>query len=225
MSKAIVVNDIVKEYVSGDSKIRVLDKVSFSIECGKVYVITGESGSGKSTLLHIMGALDMPDFGYVDISGKVITELAEEELVDFRRNNLGFVFQMHYLLRECTSLENVFLPAYMSGLAKKEAEKRAMQLLEKVGMSARLNHYPHQLSGGERQRVAIARALVNRPSIVLADEPTGNLDEKTSRVVEDIFFDLAKEENTTLVIVTHDMVLAKRADYHLHLENGRLNTI
>ncbi|MEM5948891.1 ABC transporter ATP-binding protein [Spirochaetia bacterium 38H-sp] len=225
MNNSIVANDIVKEYSSGGTIIRILDSISVSMESGRVYVITGESGSGKSTLLHIIGGLDKPDSGRVEISGQDISNLSEEELTEFRRNHLGFVFQMHYLLRECTSLENVFLPAYMSGISKKDSEDRARYLIEKVGLSDRMTHYPHQLSGGERQRIAIARALVNNPSIILADEPTGNLDERTSRTVEDIFFSLVRDEGVTLVMVTHDMSLANRADCHFHLENGRLKQL
>ncbi|ADN02183.1 ABC transporter ATP-binding protein [Spirochaeta thermophila] len=219
----IVLEEVVKEYPSGETSLRVLDGVSGGFERGKVHVIMGESGSGKSTLLHLIGGLDTPTSGRVLLEGQDMGALDEEGLAAFRQRDMGFVFQMHYLLRECTSLENVLLPAYMAGLSFSEAAAKARDLLVRVGLGDRMHHYPSQLSGGERQRVAIARALVNGPRIVLADEPTGNLDERTSRMVEDVFFSLVREEGATLILVTHDAALASRADTVYRLEGGRLH--
>ncbi len=226
MSEPILnILDVVKTYANGPEPLPILERLDFSAQPGSTSVILGESGSGKSTLLNLIGGLDRPDEGRIFVMGSDVTSLNEDELSIFRGRSVGFVFQFHYLLSDFNALENVLLPAYMTGTSRKGAERRAEDLLRSVHLEDRLHHYPHQLSGGERQRVAVARALVNDPEIILADEPTGNLDERNSKVVEELVFSLAEQFGKTLVLVTHDTSLAERGQIRYLLHDGSLKTI
>ena len=216
--------DITKSYVVGDgSKLHVLRGASLTVQPGEAVAITGASGTGKSTLLHILGALDGPTSGEVFLGGHAVAELGDAELGAVRNRHVGFVFQFHHLLREFTALENVMMPALVAGVEMEEARAAARTLLDAVGVAAREDHKPRQLSGGEQQRVAVARALVNRPSVLLADEPSGNLDTQTSQRLHDLLFDLKDERALSMVIVTHSPDLAGRADRQLDLAEGRLH--
>jgi lipoprotein-releasing system ATP-binding protein len=215
--------DLHKSYVGGDgSRIDVLRGVTFSLERGEAVAITGASGSGKSTLLHLLGVLDRPTQGEVVVGGRDVSDLGEEELASVRNRHVGFVFQFHHLLREFTALENVMMPALLTGRSFLQARERAHQLLAEVGLGHRESHKPAQLSGGEQQRVAVARALMNEPLVVLADEPSGNLDTSTSQKLHDLLFGLRERTGISLVVVTHNADLAGRADRVLVLEEGRL---
>ena len=212
-----------KSFVGGDgSELRILQGIDLSITTGEAIAITGASGAGKSTLLHLLGALDRPTAGQVLVGGREIAALGDEDLAAIRNRHIGFVFQFHHLLREFTALENVMMPALVAGLALEDAQTRAGSLLAEVGMADRELHKPRQLSGGEQQRVAVARALVNRPLVLLADEPSGNLDTETSQRLHDLLFSLREHRDLSLVIVTHNIDLAARADRRLVLEAGRL---
>ncbi len=200
--------------------LQVLKGVSFTADEAEVVAIMGASGAGKSTLLQIMGTLLSPDSGSLQIDGTDVLHLGEKALSAFRNRRLGFVFQAHHLLPEFTALENVMIPALIGGEDTKAARNRAQALLETVGLGARLSHKPSALSGGEQQRVAIARALVNRPAILFADEPTGNLDSRTKEEIHQLFFDLRKKMNQTIVIVTHDAGLAQLCDRTCILQDG-----
>jgi lipoprotein-releasing system ATP-binding protein len=211
---------LVKSYRTGSETVEVLRKVSFSVEEATTVVISGESGSGKTTLLSLIGGLDSPTAGRIFVGGKDISNLAEDKLVEYRSLTVGFVFQFHFLLKDFTALENVMMPSYIVGGSTEAAREKALGLLESVGLRKRSSHFPLELSGGERQRVAVARALMNVPSIILADEPTGNLDEKNSEVVEDLLFQLVEKHGKTLILVTHDRSIARRADQHFELVHG-----
>ncbi len=211
-----------KDYQTGSEILEVLRDVNLEVDEASTVVITGESGCGKTSLLSLIGGLDTPTAGQIFVRGEDITVLREETLSDYRRDTVGFIFQFHFLLRDFTALENIMMPAYLAGTKPKVAAKKAMELIESVGLSARSHHYPVELSGGERQRVAVARALVNDPSIILADEPTGNLDERNSKVVEDLLFELVRRYRKTLILVTHDRGLARLSDKHFELEHGIL---
>lgn len=216
------IQNLSKTYRSGDDTLLILDRIDFSAEPGESIIITGESGSGKSTLLNIIGGLDAPDEGEVSVCGQRLDGAGEGVLSRFRNEKTGFIFQFHYLLKDFTAWENVMMPGRISGGSGRNLKEEGAALLEKVGLGARVNHYPGQLSGGERQRVALARALMNRPPLILADEPTGSLDEKNSRVVEDLLFRLIEETGTTLIMVTHDPQLASRGSVRYHLHGGSL---
>ncbi|MGB5387568.1 MAG: ABC transporter ATP-binding protein [Eudoraea sp.] len=222
MSKILNVDQLGKTYSSGSKKLTVLDAISFEIEEGDTFAIVGPSGSGKTTLLGLCAGLDEPDSGYVELCGTRINELSEDQRALLRNRKVGFIFQDFQLLPTLTALENVSVPLELQGV--KEAGKQAMELLRKVGLADRSHHYPSQLSGGEQQRVALARAFSNRPSILFADEPTGNLDEETGEKVVRLLFELNKEAGTTLVIVTHDLDLAKRTQHILRLKGGKIAT-
>ena len=213
---------LVKRFSVGPETITVLSGLDLQVFAGESVAITGQSGTGKTTLLHIIGALDKPDLGSISLGGAEIGSLEEERLATFRGAYIGFVFQFHYLLKDFTAEENVVMPAYLQGMGRRKAAKRAKELLSQVGLLNRSNHYPHQLSGGERQRVALARALVNEPSVLLADEPTGNLDPDHSQEVEDLVFALPELHGNSLIVVSHDSEIAARADRHLTLSHGRL---
>ncbi len=203
-------------------QLHVLRGVSLSLARGEVVSILGPSGAGKSTLLHILGTLEQPTGGQVLYQGRDVTAFSPAERARFRGRTVGFVFQFHYLIPELTSLENVMLPALIAGCSGREARKRASSLLGEVGLSGRADHRPAELSGGEQQRVAVARALVNRPAIVLADEPTGNLDRRTSSALLDLLWRLNREQATSFLVVTHNEELASRAERCLHLADGRI---
>ena len=202
--------------------LHVLDDVSVAINQGEVVAIVGPSGAGKTTLLNIIGTLDRPDSGSIIYNGTDVMRLNDRKLAKFRNENIGFVFQFHKLLPEFSALENVALPALIAGHGSKEAYRRAAELLEYMGLSERANHKPAQMSGGERQRAAVARALVNRPSVILADEPSGSLDSQNRKELHQLFFNLRKEFNQTFVIVTHDESLAADTDRTLHMKDGKI---
>jgi lipoprotein-releasing system ATP-binding protein len=203
--------------------LQVLKGVDVHIKQGEIISIVGASGAGKSTLLHILGTLDSPDAGTVEIKNVFTSSLHEKELSDFRNKNIGFVFQFHHLLPEFTALENVCIPAMISKKSKKEAEKQATELLTFLGLKDRLEHKPSALSGGEQQRVAVARALINNPAVVMADEPSGNLDSSSARELHELFFTLRDKFNQTFIIVTHNEELANMADRKLTMKDGRIS--
>lgn len=221
----VAMEHIGKRFTSGQEEVAVLHDINLTVRSGEVVTISGESGSGKSTLLNILGGLELPSAGTVRSAGYRVDELSEHQLTRYRNSILGLVFQFHYLLRDFTAEENVMLPAFMAGTIRKRAVERAQALLESVRLADRRGHFPTQLSGGERQRVAVARALVNDPQLILADEPTGNLDENHSQEVEGILFDLVREVGTTLILVTHDQRLAARGNRRYRLEHGVLNDV
>ena len=200
--------------------LKVLKGVDFEVGKSEVVSIMGASGAGKSTLLQILGTLSTPDSGSLIIDGVDVLKLDSKKLAEFRNLRLGFVFQFHHLLPEFTALENVMIPAFIAGTGKKEAEQRAKELLADMGLGERLTHKPSELSGGEQQRVAIARALINRPAVLFADEPSGNLDTKTKEEIHKLFFDLRDKYGQTVVIVTHDPDLAKMCDLSLFMVDG-----
>lgn len=201
----------------------VLKGIDMTVEKGEIVAVVGASGAGKSTLLHILGTLDKPDEGSVLFDGTPVFSLRDSELADFRNKYIGFVFQFHNLLGEFTALENVYMPAFIGKVGdEKEIKKRATDLLDVLGLSGRADHLPSQLSGGEQQRVAVARALINRPAVVFADEPSGNLDSRNAEELHRLFFDLRKELGCTFVIVTHNEQLAAMADRRLVMKDGIL---
>lgn len=212
----IQLNNIHKSYGS----LEVLKGVNLTIEKGKVISIVGASGAGKSTLLQIIGTLDKPDEGTLKLNNIDVSSLKDKELSLFRNKNIGFVFQFHHLLPEFTALENVCIPAFIHKTPKSEAEKRATELLTSLGLSERLHHKPSELSGGEQQRVAVCRALINNPSVILADEPSGNLDSASAKDLHELFFKLRAEFNQTFIIVTHNEELANMADQKLVMKDG-----
>lgn len=213
MSNSIVsIKNLTKTYVTDIEKLTILEGVNLDVKEGSKIVIIGESGSGKSTLLNIIGGIDTVTEGEV-VAGKWnVTNLKEKELSEYRSSFLGLIFQFHYLLKDFTALENVYMPALIAGVNKKEAIERAKQLLSDVGVLERANHLPSQLSGGERQRVATARALINDPKLILADEPTGNLDPANAVMIGDLLFNMVEKYNKTLLMVTHDLNLAAKGD-------------
>lgn len=202
--------------------LQVLKNVSVEIQQGEVVSIVGASGAGKSTLLHILGTLDKADQGTYHIKDKSIFDLKEKELDLFRNQEIGFIFQFHHLLPEFTALENVCIPAFINGTKPKEAEKRAKELISFLGLEDRLHHKPAELSGGEQQRIAVARALMNKPSIIMADEPSGNLDSESSEALHQLFFDLRDKFNQTFIIVTHNQDLANMSDRKLVMKDGEI---
>lgn len=214
----IKASDIYKRFVT----VEALRGVSLEVAQGEVVAIVGASGAGKSTLLHILGTLMAADSGRVEIAGKDCTVMGEKELAAFRNQHIGFVFQFHHLLPEFTALENVAMPALIGGAERKDAFSRAAELIDMVGLTDRGSHKPVELSGGEQQRVAIARALINRPSVVLADEPTGNLDTASRDQIHSLLLDVRREFNQTIVMVTHDMSLADSVDRKIVMSDGRI---
>ncbi len=202
--------------------LHVLKNISLEIKQAEVVAIVGASGAGKTTLLQLLGTLDMPDEGKIFIDTIDIASLSNKKLSAFRNKHIGFVFQFHHLLPEFTAIENICLPAFIAGISKKEATEKATKLLELLGVSQRADHKPGELSGGEQQRVAVARALINSPSVILADEPSGNLDSNNAQELHKLFFDLRKELNQTFVIVTHNNELANMSDRKLMMQDGRI---
>lgn len=201
---------------------KVLTGVDFTVSQGEQVAILGQSGSGKSTLLHILAMLDEPDQGEIQIAGMDVKQMTDNQKADFRNENMGFIYQFHHLLMEFDAIENVAMPLLIKGEQEQIAKQKALAMLEAVGLSHRGHHRPSQMSGGERQRVAIARALVNEPKLVLADEPTGNLDKKNSEQVFQLFLKLNRELGTSLIVVTHDLDLASRFDRVVELDDGKV---
>jgi lipoprotein-releasing system ATP-binding protein len=221
----LTLQNVEKAYISRAEKLTVIKGVDLEIREGEIVVITGESGCGKSTLLNLIGGLDHLSAGHIVSAGYKVSHLHEDELTKYRNKVIGFIFQFHYLLKDFTAAENVMLPAFMGGADREEAMRKSRALLEQINMGARANHYPSQLSGGERQRVAVARSLINDPHIILADEPTGNLDEKNSRTVEDLLFTLVRKFKKTLILVTHDTIVREKVDRFYKLEKGKLQLV
>ena len=225
MSKILEIKDLEKTYTSDSESLTILKDLNLSVEEGTKLVIVGESGSGKSTLLNIIGGIDKITAGTVlaGPEGKYnLSKLDESQIAEYRSSFLGFIFQFHYLLKDFTALENVYMPAYIAVLPKKEAEEKAAQLLREVVVYERKDHLPSQLSGGERQRVAVARSLINNPSLILADEPTGNLDPANAALIGDLLFSMVEKYNKTLLLVTHDMNLAAKGEKCFRIKKGRL---
>jgi lipoprotein-releasing system ATP-binding protein len=220
---ALAARAVSKQYVGGDgTAIHVLTDVALEVARGEAVSIIGQSGSGKSTLLNVLGGLDRPNRGEVWLGGDRLDALSEDALARVRNERIGFVFQFHHLLREFTAVENVMMPQLIGGASRRAASDRARELLEAVGMQHRQSHKPAQLSGGEQQRVAVARALANRPYVLLADEPSGNLDPQTAERLHDELFRVCREESAAMVLVTHDLTLAGRAGRVLRLTEGHL---
>ena len=210
----------IKDVRKSFGNLNVLKGITLHIDKGEVVSIVGPSGAGKTTLLQIIGTLDKADSGEICIDGKEISRMSKKQLSDLRNTHIGFVFQFHQLLPEFTALENIMIPAYIAGKSRSEAKKRAMELLDFMGLTDRATHKPNELSGGEKQRVAVARALVNNPAVILADEPSGSLDSKNKAELHQLFFDLRDKFGQTFVIVTHDEELASITDRTIHLRDG-----
>lgn len=223
MSSIISIKNLEKTYKTDFEELTVFKNLNLEVEEGCRLVVVGKSGCGKSTLLNIIGGLDNPTCGSVQAGPYKVESLDEDGLSKYRREYVGLIFQFHYLLKDFTALENVFMPAYMKGESKKTAMDKAKKLLDDVGLSDRMNHLPPQLSGGERQRVAVARSLINNPSLILADEPTGNLDPANARLIGDLLFSIAEKYRKTLILVTHDMSLASKGDLIYSIKDGILN--
>jgi lipoprotein-releasing system ATP-binding protein len=219
---SLQVDQLCKDYPTRSGPLAVLRGIGFALNHGEALAIMGPSGSGKSTLLQILGTLDHPTSGAVRLEGKNPFTLSERELADFRNRHIGFVFQDHHLLPQCSVLENVLIPTLVSSNHKADREPWARQLLERVGLSGRLDHRPAELSGGERQRVAVARALIQHPSLLLADEPTGNLDRYAARAVGQLLLELHQQEQTMLIVVTHSVELARSFPRRLEMADGTL---
>ena len=214
--------DVCKNYFSGGTELKILSNLNLSLCAGQRCVIVGKSVCVKSTLLNMIGGLDTVTSGSVIINNTDMKDMNTKQMNDFRKKSLGLIFQFHYLLKDFTAAENIFLPAYMAGMKRKDAMEKANALIDEVGLFERKDHLPSQLSGGERQRVAVARSLVNDPELILADEPTGNLDPENALIIGDMLFSLSEKFNKTLVLVTHDMNLASKGDVRYSLENGAL---
>ena len=214
----------IKNITKSFGSLQVLKGIDLHINRGEVVSIVGPSGAGKTTLLQIIGTLDRPDSGSVFVDDIDVTNLSQKRLSDFRNKHIGFVFQFHQLLPEFTAIENVMIPAYIAGVSQREAKQRAQELLEFMGLNDRASHKPNELSGGEKQRVAVARALINKPAVILADEPSGSLDSKNKEELHQLFFDLRDKFGQTFVIVTHDEQLASITDRTIHLKDGILES-
>jgi lipoprotein-releasing system ATP-binding protein len=224
VSRLVEIRNLQKTFQHMGKELTVLRGIDLDLEEGEVAAIVGQSGAGKSTLLHILGTLDLPTAGYVKINGVDITKISSGALADLRNRSVGFVFQFHHLLPEFNALENVMMPGMIAGKSRKELEASAMKLLEEVGLGKRATHRPGELSGGEQQRVALARALVLNPKLLLADEPTGNLDSATSEAIHDLFFQINKTHGTTVVIVTHNNDLARSMPRVVTLRDGHVES-
>ena len=218
---AIQASNLTRTFSIGEEEVRALDGVNLTLEAGELAAVVGPSGSGKSTLLALLGGLDTPTNGSIKVDGNELSCMTPDRLADYRRTSVGFIFQDFFLLGHLTALENVEIPLKLSGMSRSERKTRAKELIERVGLSARGEHRPQQLSGGERQRVAIARALANRPKLLLADEPTGNLDTKTGHAITDMIVKLNSEQGITMLVVTHNLEVAAQAKQQLRMVDGR----
>ena len=225
MNKILTVKNLEKTYKTDIETLTVLKNLNFEAVEGSKTAIVGESGSGKSTLLNIIGSIDTATGGTVQAGTWNLTSLSEREKSEYRSSFLGLVFQFHYLLKDFTALENVFMPAFMAGVPRKTAEEKARALLEDVGLSKRILHLPSELSGGERQRVAVARALINDPPLILADEPTGNLDPANAVLISELLFSMADKYRKTLILVTHDLKIAEKCADRYTIADGRLEKL
>jgi lipoprotein-releasing system ATP-binding protein len=223
METIIEVKQLCKSYLSGQQALRVLDHIDLNIRRGDFISLMGPSGSGKSTFLNIIGTMDAPDSGEIMIAGENVTRMPEHQLALFRQKHIGFVFQFHYLLPEFTIEENVAMPLMIGGMHRPEALTRAREILDYLGIAERGHHYPAEISGGEKQRAVVGRALINRPDILLADEPTGNLDKNSGKRMLELFRKIQKDLNQTFFLVTHDEHIAAIADINYQLDNGRLS--
>jgi lipoprotein-releasing system ATP-binding protein len=212
---------ITKVYQTGLSRLEILKGINLDIIEGEAVSIIGSSGAGKSTLLHILGTLDRPTAGQMTFKNKDLARMPDVELARFRNSTIGFVFQFHHLLKEFNALENVMMPCRIAGLSVRESDRAAREILAQVGLSQRLKHFPNELSGGEQQRVAVARALVRKPKILMADEPTGNLDSVNGQLIQELFFQLKKDRGVTLVVVTHDVSFARKFPRVIEIKDGR----
>ena len=222
MSSIVTINNLERTYKTDSENLTVLKDLNLTVEEGKKIAIVGESGSGKSTLLNIIGGIDKADNGTIKAGKWELNSLSENELSEYRSGFLGLIFQFHYLLKDFTALENVYMAALIAGTPKKEAIERSEKLLDDVGLLQRKDHLPSQLSGGERQRVAVARALINDPKLILADEPTGNLDPQNAVKIGDLLFSMVEKYKKTLILVTHDLKLAEKADIQYRIVRGSL---
>ncbi len=225
MSNILQIKDLEKTYISDSERLTILKDLNLTVEEGSKVVIVGESGSGKSTLLNIIGGIDKITAGTVLAGTNAqydLSKLDETEIAEYRSSFLGLIFQFHYLLKDFTALENVYMPAFIAGVPKKEAEEKAAALLQDVGVYDRRDHLPSQLSGGERQRVAVARSLINNPSLILADEPTGNLDPANAALIGDLLFSMVEKYKKTLLLVTHDLTLAQKGGNCFKIVKGKL---
>ena len=222
MKTIIEVKNLCKSYMSGGKPLNVLDNIDLSIQQGDFISLMGASGSGKSTLLNIIGTMDTPNAGDIWIAGQQVTHMPENQLAMFRLKHIGFIFQFHYLLPEFSIEENVAMPLMIRGQNRLKAIENAREMLDYLGMTERMHHFPAEISGGEKQRVVIGRALINKPDILLADEPTGNLDKETGTKVLDLFKKIQKDMNQTFFLVTHNDQIAKIAEINYHLDNGKL---
>mgnify|MGYP004454148357 FL=1 len=222
MSDIVKINSLEKTYSNGTENLTIFKDLNLNVKEGSKTVITGQSGSGKSTLLNIIGSIDSATSGTVIAGPWNVTSLSEKEQALYRSKFLGLIFQFHYLLKDFTALENVYMAAFMAGMSKKQAKEKAENLLCDVGLEKRLNHLPGELSGGERQRVAVARALINEPELILADEPTGNLDPENALLIGNLLFSMAEKYKKTLILVTHDKNLAKNGDVCYSINCGNL---
>jgi putative ABC transport system ATP-binding protein len=219
----LVVKDLTKHFSQGDITVKAIDKLNFSVDDGTFVSIIGKSGSGKSTLLGLLGALDAPSSGSIEIGDQDIVKLHDHKLISYRNKAIGFVFQNYNLIPNLTAVENVMLPMEFAGVPKKDRQDRAIKLLKEVGIDeGRELRKPGKMSGGEQQRVSIARALANQPNLILADEPTGNLDSENGRMIFDLLHDLTRTENTTVIVVTHDLDIAGKTDKTFMLSDGKL---
>ena len=221
----LITRQLRKSYPTANGALEVLRGIDLTVYAGEIVAIVGQSGVGKSTLLHLLGALDRPSSGAVAIHGTAVFDFNDTDLAAFRNRTVGFVFQFHHLLPEFTALENVMMPALIAGRSARSLERRAMQWLAEVGLAERATHRPGELSGGEQQRVAVARALMNEPELVLADEPSGNLDRLSSESLHELLWDLSRRHGRTFIIVTHNHDLASRADRIVELFDGRIKRI